>query len=290
MTIKRVLVIGGAGKLGKAVVERLAEEGFDVSVGSRSTASVDRTFRGRFPGVALEVTDPNSLRKALSGFDAVHLNLPSGPTFEASFRVESGGGKAAAGVAKELGIQRLSYVSGAGVGPAQEFPPSKAKFQAENAIRESGVPFNIWRCSWFFETLPLTVKGGLVMQLGKGVVLAHWLAARDLGTWVARSFKDDRAAGKTFYAFGSKLIPYAEVTQTFQKICHPRKRLMVVPVGFLTFMGKLTGNQEMWFGGQMFRYLENMQELGDASELHSLLGPAETSLEDWCRRHAAGMR
>ncbi len=290
MTIKRVLVIGGTGKLGRPVVERLSEEGYEVVVGSRSTAAVHKVFGGRILGVQVDVTSAASLRRTLPGFDAVHINLPSGPTFKDSFRVEAGGGKAVAAAAKESGLQRISYVSGAGVGSAQTFPPAQAKFQAESAIRGSGVPFTIWRPSWFFETLQETVKAGVVLQLGSGVVLAHWLAGRDLGVWVARSLADDRAAGKIFYAFGARLTAYAEVAQTYRRICHPRKPLVVVPVGMVSLLGQLTANHKMWFGAQMFRYLENSPEVGDPTELYELLGPSETTLEAWCRHQAAGLR
>ena len=288
MTIKKVLVIGGTGMIGKPVAERLAVEGFDVSIGSRSVDSIRRVFGEKFPAVAVQVTDPESLRKALQDFDAVHLNLPSGPRFKDCFETETSGAKTLASVVKDTSIKRISYITGAGVNADQTFPPARAKWLAEEAIRACGVPFTIWRPSWFFETLHKTVRFGSVGMLGKGNVQAHWLGASDLGGWIAKALNDERTANKTFYAFGSRNYSYKDIAQVYRDLCHPKMKILSAPIWFVSLMGSLTRNWDMWFGAQMFKYLENEPEAGDPSEAVQLLGELNTSIEEWCRSQDCG--
>jgi uncharacterized protein YbjT (DUF2867 family) len=110
MTIKRVAGHRWNWQNRQTCRRKAGGRGFEVTIGSRSVASVEKSFQGRIPGIIVEVTDRESLKRALTGFDAVHLNLPSGPTFEDCIRIEAGGAKAVASVAAETGIQRISYI------------------------------------------------------------------------------------------------------------------------------------------------------------------------------------
>ncbi len=282
--IKNVLVIGGTGMLGKPVAERLAAEGFQVSIGSRSTDKVFREFNEGFKAVALDITDLESVEKALAGQDAVHLNLPSGPKFKDCFKNEFRGAKTFAAAAKNSNLKRVSYISGANVNEEQTFPPSRAKWLAEEAIRGSGVPYTIWRPSWFMETLTKSVRPGSIGMIGNGEMEASWLCADDLGGWIAKALRDERAANKVFWAFGPEKISYRQAVTTFRDICHPKKKILKMPAWMVAAMGKIMGKPEMTFGAKMFKFLENDGERGDATEAIELFGEMPTTVRKFCEK------
>ncbi|WP_078106619.1 NAD(P)-dependent oxidoreductase [Arthrobacter sp. SRS-W-1-2016] len=69
--IRRVLVTGGNGLIGRAVVEHLGSKGLEVTVLSNSESGVPADAASFIVG---SVTDPGTVRKAVSGQDAVvHL-------------------------------------------------------------------------------------------------------------------------------------------------------------------------------------------------------------------------
>ncbi len=83
------LVVGGTGTLGAPVVRRLLEDGREVRVLVRDSAaelSADaRAVRG-------DITDNDSLRKAITGCELVHVNLRGGPREHDFETVEHHGG------------------------------------------------------------------------------------------------------------------------------------------------------------------------------------------------------
>ena len=282
--ITRVLVIGGTGMLGRPVTRRLVEEGYTGTVGSRSPGQVEDIFGSSVKAATVDFSSPASLAAALEGQDAVHLNLPSGPRFEDCLRNEARAAETVANAAAQVKLKRISYLSGETVGPDRKFPPVQAKWQAEEAIRASGVPFTIWRATWFMETLTNLVKGGLIVILGSGRSRVHWLAGEDLGTSLAKALRTEDSADRIFYIYGPEAMTFKEAVLIFRDTCHPEKKIMKIPTGLAIILGKLTGGREMWFGAQMIRYLDAAGETGDPIEMSRLLGPTKTTLAQFAAK------
>lgn len=107
---KRVLVTGGAGLVGRHLVRSLAEGGFTVGV-----ADLKEPEGPAEAHLRLDVTEPDALAEAFSGWDAVlHMAalLPgSGASAEEIFRVNAYGTFCVAEACARGGIGRLIYIS-----------------------------------------------------------------------------------------------------------------------------------------------------------------------------------
>lgn len=111
----RVLLTGATGKIGNAVARRLVDRGDHV------VALVRDPARGRAllpPAIELapgDVTDPESLRLAAAGSEAVMgcMGIPEGWARDADAfnRVNAGGARAVARAAREAGATRLVHTS-----------------------------------------------------------------------------------------------------------------------------------------------------------------------------------
>jgi len=283
MDIKRVLVIGGTGMLGRPVVHQLAQAGFAVTVGTRSADHARDCFGGSMAIAEIDLADRNSIRRALDGEDAAHLNLPSGPRFEDCFRNDTAVCERVAGVAGEVGLKRISYLSGVTVGPGSEFPPAQAKWRAEEALRASGVPFTIWRATWFMETLSLLARHGVMIILGRGDQSAHWLAGTDFGAMVAQALQTPRAGNKTLYAYGPERRTLREAVTIYRDSVHPRRPIISAPLGPIIALRGIIPNREAWFGAQLMRQLERIGEPGDPTEAWEITGRPETTVAMFAR-------
>ena len=134
-----ILVTGGTGTLGRPTVERLRAAGHDVRILSRRPGP-DR--------VVGDVTSGDGLAEAMHGVDTVlHLATSTGSKDPAQAQkvVEA---------AKAAGVQHLVFISIVGV-DVNPYPYYRAKFESEQVVERSGIPFTILRATQFHEFIAL---------------------------------------------------------------------------------------------------------------------------------------
>ena len=284
--IKKILVIGGTGLIGRPVVEQLLADGFDVTIGSRSPGHVQDIFGNRFTAIPIDLTEPTTIPKAIADQDAIHVSLPSGPRFKDCFRTEYQGIINLMSNVGESNLKRISYLSGDSVTPDETFPPVRAKWLAEEPIRSGDIPYSIWRPTWFAETLTKLARFGTIAMIGKGEVGAHWLTGRDFGRWVSKSMNEPKADNQTFNPYGQEWLSMKEAVEIYRDICFPLRPIASSPIGMVSFIGKTLRNWDMWFGAEMFRFLESVGERGDPTTGNELFGKMSQTVEDFAREQA----
>jgi uncharacterized protein YbjT (DUF2867 family) len=160
-----VLVIGGTGQLGAPVARQLCGDGYRVRVlVRRLPAARDRDADLEY--VQGDLDDTDALRSALAGCAAVHVSVRGGPTAESYDRVEHRGPARVAELAARAGVGCLTYLSHLLAAPYAAASALRAKFRAEQAIAAAGVPFTIFRPTYFMETLPRQVRSSRAVVLG----------------------------------------------------------------------------------------------------------------------------
>lgn len=284
---KMILVIGATGMLGEPVARRLKSDGFTVRILSRS---LERA-RGRFPdGFDLtegDVADVPSLEKALQGCHGVHINLSGGPNPEDFDRIEHRGTANVAQAAARVGVARLTYLSGISARPEnRDYPWSAAKLDAAAAIATSGVPFTIFRPSWFFESLRLFVRGRKAGTLGGQRVKFHWLAAADYAQIVSRSYDLPEAAGKTLDLLGPQPMTMLEALTRYCAIAHPDIKTRAMPIWLARTVAIATGNRTLKNVLPAMAFFDRPHNEGDPSEANRLFGAPRTTLEEWARQQS----
>jgi uncharacterized protein YbjT (DUF2867 family) len=170
-----ILVAGGSGFIGAAVVRRLARSGAEVAV---MTAHPDRS-RARIEALGArvvrgDVLDPASVEGAVVGAEAViqTLTFPTFPverprkryTFE---EFDHLGTERLVSAAARNGVARFVFCSGAGAAPDAAKVWFRAKWEGEEAVRASGLDHVIVRPSW--------VYGPEDRALNKFVAFHRWL-------------------------------------------------------------------------------------------------------------------
>jgi nucleoside-diphosphate-sugar epimerase len=166
----RVLITGGAGRLGINVCKAFLQDGLQVRVFDLDTPHNRKSIKklhGKTEFLWGDITQPDSVRKALEGIDAVvHMAAILPPVAyekpELASKVNVGGTKIIVDLIKEKGgnIPFVFTSSVAAFGPtpnaAEPICPDKhdchprdtygeTKLQAENLIKESGIDYVILR-------------------------------------------------------------------------------------------------------------------------------------------------
>jgi uncharacterized protein YbjT (DUF2867 family) len=282
----KILVIGATGMLGEPVAHQLKSHGFDVRVLTRSPEKARARFGLQFEIAAGDVEDPAALAQALTGCQGVHINLHglSDPDLERR------GAEQVSRLAAKTGIERITYISGASV--CEEncwYPGTKARFEAEKVLQASGVPYTIFRCHYFMETLHNFAKDGLLVHIGKHPHPYHWVASADFARMVAKAYATPEAANKILYVCGSQALTMRQAVETFDRIVYPERRVVNLPIWMARWIAYAGKRAELQDALPFFEYCARVKIIlsGSPEEANRLLGAPETTVEAWSRQQIA---
>ena len=279
-----ILVVGATGKLGEPVARQLLEEGYTVRVLARHPDEARTKLGQAFEIVPGDVEKPDSLPAAVEGCYGVHISLAGGPTRESYARVEFQGTANVVQAAVRGGVKRLSYISGASVREENSwFYQIGAKYQAETAIRGSGLAYSIFRCTWFMESLPHMVQGQRAALIGRQATPLHWIAAQDLARMVVQAYRRPEGESKTFYVYGPERLLMREALKTYCRLVRPEAQVVPMPIRLMSLMGWISRDARLQDIAQLMGYLEHYVETEDPTETNTLLGAPTTTLQQWCQ-------
>ncbi len=271
----KILVIGASGMLAKPVVKNLDEFGFDVRLFSRTVHAT--MYEKNHEIVNGDVFVKPNLERAMDGCDAVYITLSKLNEAEAV--------KSIVEVAKEQQMKLIGLISGATVSEENRwFWMIDNKFQAEQTIINSGIPYIIFRPSWFMESLSLMVRNGKAMMIGKQPNLWHWLSADDFGRMVATAFQKTDAQNKIFYCYGPEKFLMKDILTEYCDVLYPGiKKVSSVPIGMMKLIAFLSGNKELKIASSMFAYFEKVEEPASNNETNKILGKPEITFNQWIK-------
>lgn len=241
-----VLVTGGTGFIGSHIVKRLQEQGHRVAVMTRGARSLSLPA-----GVEVrtgDVRDAGSLQAAMAGVDTVvsAVQFPNHPV-ESPRRgytymaVDGAGTERQVAAARAAGVQRFVYLSGAGTRPGQTAPWFLAKLRAEKAVRESGMPFTIFRPSWVYGPEDRSLNKfvtfarllPVVPVIGSGQTRVQPIHVDDLAEIIAASVGRPDAAGQVYELGGPQELTMDEIIRTMLRVMGKRRRLVHQPAWFM---------------------------------------------------------
>lgn len=192
-TTPLTLVLGGTGKTGRRVAERLDKLGAATRIGSRMAEP------------AFDWNDRATWISALKGVSRVYVSyypdlaVPGAPENVAAFAQE----------ALAAGARRLVLLSGRGEEEAQ---------RAEEILKASGAEWTILRASWFSQNfsenfLLDAVRSGTV-ALPVDDVKEPFVDAADIADVAVAALTQEGHAGKLYELTGPRLISFAEAVKT----------------------------------------------------------------------------
>ncbi len=281
-----ILVIGATGMLGESVARRLVRDGQPVRVLARDPARALDKLGAGFEIVEGDVERPDTIRRALEGCRGVHVNLMGGPLPADFDRVEHLGTARVAQIAAKLGVERLTYLSGAPAVPENAHDPgTKAKIDAEAAIQASGVPFTIFRVSWFMESLSMFVRGGRGILIGNQAHPVRWVAAEDYAAMVSTAYSLPAAANRTFFVAGPEAISKAEALRRYCEVVLGGARMIKLPIGLMRVVATISFDRQLQTDVRRMAFYDTIgDDYGDLKEANELLGGANTTLDEWLKR------
>ncbi|MEF8819340.1 MAG: complex I NDUFA9 subunit family protein [Haloferacaceae archaeon] len=222
-----VLVVGGTGFVGTHLCRELVERGHEVTAMSRTPESAPAGVET----VTGDVTAYDSVEGAFEGRDAAVNLVALSPLFkpdggdEMHDRVHRQGTEHCVRAAEDHGVERFVQLSALGADPDGATAYIRAKGQAEEIVRGSGLDWTIFRPSVVFgeggEFVSFTKRlkglfapGVPVYPLpggGKTRFQPVWVG--DLVPMIADALEDDEHVGQTYEIGGPDTLTLREVVE-----------------------------------------------------------------------------
>ena len=258
--------------IAQQTIKELSKAGNELRLFSRGIKSENYSHHEVTPGDVLKKSD---LENAITGCDAIHITINTPDEALAVQNIVS--------IAKMKNIKRISYVSGATVCKENSwFSMVGNKYKAEQLLKSSGIPYMIFRPTWFMESLDMMIQNGKANVMGKQPLKIHWISAKDFAKQLSKAYAIKESLNKEFYSYGPEKLTLKEALEQYIKVKHPNiKKVSNVPFGLLKFIAFITGNKELKNIITMFEYFEKTKEVGISDYTNSLLGQPTITLSDW---------
>lgn len=261
-----VLVIGGTGKTGSRVVERLNESGHHVRIGSRSSIP------------AFDWDDPSTYAPALKGMDRAYIvyypDLAVPGSREAIEKLTE--------AALKEGLEKVVLLSGKGEKEAEA---------CEEIVANSGLNYTLVRASWFNQNfsegafLEFVLAGQVALPMPEAEI--PFVDADDIADVVARVLVDDTYNGQTITVTGPRKMTWGEVVETMAG--GTGREIKYLPISLEEFKGgmKAAGlpDSYVWLFGYLFsEVLGNPDNQEVSADVERVLGRKATDFREYVEK------
>ena len=228
-----ILVIGGTGKTGHRVAERLSQQGHHVRIGSRKNTP------------SFDWEDPSTYAGALKGMDRAYIvyypDLAVPGAKEAIYSLTE--------TALKEGLEKVVLLSGKGEKEAEA---------CEEIVANSGLNYTVVRASWFNQNfsegafLDFVLAGHVALPMPEAEI--PFVDADDIADVVAKVLVDDNYNSQTITVTGPKKMTFKELVETISE--RIGKHIRYQPISIKEFKKGMKGaglpDSYIWLFGYLF--------------------------------------
>ncbi|MET3825223.1 NADH dehydrogenase [Sphingomonas sp. PvP055] len=239
MNNKLVTLIGGGGFLGRYVAQALLERGTRVRIAQRDPHQAfflkPLGGLGQTQFVAVDITKPESIARAVAGADAV-VNLVG--ILAGDFqKIQVDGARIVAEAAARAGVETLIHMSAIGADSASDSAYGRSKGDGEAAVRAAFPSATILRPSivfgredQFLNRFAAMIGSAPVVPVLRSGTTFQPVYVGDVAQAVVKALDEPMiAAGKTFELGGPDTITMGALIRWIAKMTGHKRRIVELP-------------------------------------------------------------
>ena len=282
----KILVTGGTGNVGGAVVTELLKRGTEVRVLARKQPAAGKLAAGVDVAIG-DLLDPVSVEQAMQGVDKLFL-LNAVVTDELTQAL------IAYGIARRVGLKHVTYLSVFKVDQFRDVPHFASKLAVEGTLREFGIPYTILRPGYYIQndaTLKDALLGAGVYPMPIGTAGIAAADVRDIAEAAAISLTEDGHDGQTYDIVAPTMISGSGNAALWSKLLD--KEIKYTGHNFDQWEQGMRSRMPSWSAYDLRMMFQGYFDRGFGStetevvRLTKLLGHAPRSYEDFATQTAA---
>ena len=257
-----ILVLGGTGKTGRRVVERLTKFKLPNTIGSRNG------------NPAFDWENDSTWSDVLKDIDKVYITFQ--PDLAVPTAIESISKFVA--IAKILGVKQLVLLSGRGENEAQV---------CENIVINSGLDWTIIRASWFMQNfsenflLDSILSNEVILPTIRA--LEPFVDTDDIADVVVASLTDNKHSKKIYELAGPELLSFESATSQIAAALN--RKISYQEISINDYVGVLKSYQLpddfIWLIKYLFTEVLDGRNESLTNDLENILGRKATSFEEY---------
>ena len=262
------LVVGGTGKTGRRVAQRLQVLGIKTRIASRSSKPL------------FDWNDPGTWNSVLDGVKAAYITYaPDLAIPGAAEQIRCFADQAVA-----QGVKRLVLLSGRGEEEAQA---------CERIIQQAGVEWTIVRASWFMqnfsegEFLDMVLQGAITLPAAD--VPEPFIDINDIADVVVSALTEEGHAGEIYEVTGPRALTFTEMADELSQAVGREVKFVQIPKEAFTqaIAESDTPNDVAWLLNYLFETILDGRNANVCDGVQRALGREPADFSEYAHRLAA---
>jgi uncharacterized protein YbjT (DUF2867 family) len=241
-----LLIIGGTGTLGRQIVLQALTKGYQVRCLVRNFRKANFLKEWGVELVYGDLTKPETISPCLKGITAIIDASTSRPNELNSLKTVDWEGKLyLIEAAKAANIKRFIFFSTQNVEEFQMIPLMKLKYSIECKLKESEIPYTIFRLTGFYQGLieqyAIPILENLPIWVTNENSYVAYMDTQDIAKFCLRSLQLPNTINKTFLLSGLKGWISSEIINLCEQLAGQKAKIQRIPSIFLKFVSRFFG-------------------------------------------------
>jgi uncharacterized protein YbjT (DUF2867 family) len=264
-----ILVIGGTGTLGRQIVKRAIDEGYQVRCLVRNLRRSAFLKDWGAEIVYGDITIPETIPAAFKGVQIVIDASTLRPTDDYNAeKVDWKGKKALLEVAKLANIKRFIFFSFFSIDDKTTIPLLDLKLKFIKLLKDSNVSCTVFQCAGFFQGLinqyAIPILDKQTIWLFDKSVKTPFIDTQDAAKLVISTLKEKQEKNEQYYLVGSKAWSPEEIIDFCEKLSGEKAKISYIPTILLGAIKNIFRSLEFtWNIADRLEFSEIFRETGN---------------------------
>jgi len=241
-----LLIIGGTGTLGRQIVLQALTKGYKVRCLVRNFRRASFLKEWGVELVYGDLTRPETLPPCLSGITAIiDASTSRADEFDSLKKVDWDGKLYLIEAAKIANINHFIFFSAQNIEQFESIPLMRVKYGIEQKLKESEIPYTIFRLTGFYQGLieqyAIPILENLPIWITNENTSISYMDTQDIAKFCLRTFQIPETINQTFFLSGLKGWASSEIIGLCEQLAGQTAKVQKVPIVFLKIISNFFG-------------------------------------------------